>query len=140
MSQTIKEQAARVLGMKTREIVDVQDHGHYAVVTTHDGARSLVYEDGTVEPHTPQAEAALQSLQHVAAQADEQDADGEPDDGDEDEGAGADDGEVPSGTVEVVLAWVGQDADRAQRARDAELATERPRTGLVDKLQKVVDA
>lgn len=46
--------------------------------------------------------------------------------------------EVPSGTVEQVLAWVGIDPERAARALEAERAQEKPRVGLTEKLEKLV--
>ncbi len=38
-----------------------------------------------------------------------------------------------------VLGWVGQDRDRAARALAGERAREKPRTGLVDKLDKIAN-
>lgn len=46
----------------------------------------------------------------------------------------ASDDEVPDGTVEEVLAWVGDDKDRAARALDAELDG-KDRTTLVEALE-----
>lgn len=43
---------------------------------------------------------------------------------------------VPDGTVEAVLAWVGDDPERAQRALDYERAKPTPRTTLVAELEK----
>lgn len=43
---------------------------------------------------------------------------------------------VPDGTVTDVLAWVGDDSARAQRALDAERARDLPRTTLVTELEK----
>lgn len=132
MSESIKEQAAKVLGMKAREITDVDDRGHYAVITTHDGVRTVVDGDGNVVPYTPEFVAALDDRVAAALGQQDEELGGDP--------AGGDVDEVPAGTVDVVLEWVGQDAGRAQRALDAEQAAERPRTGLVDRLQKVVSA
>lgn len=41
---------------------------------------------------------------------------------------------VPDGSISEVLAWVGDDPDRAVLALKAELAKETPRSTLVDKL------
>lgn len=45
---------------------------------------------------------------------------------------------APTGTSREILAWVGDDKERAQLALDAELAADRPRKGLVDDLEKLV--
>lgn len=42
---------------------------------------------------------------------------------------------VPIGTTEEILAWVGDDHDRAVRAIDAELVSENPRKSVLDALQ-----
>lgn len=47
----------------------------------------------------------------------------------------ADPDEVPAGSVAVVLAWVGEDRDRAMRALEAENAADKPRTTLVTALE-----
>lgn len=44
--------------------------------------------------------------------------------------------DVPEGTVKEVLAWVGDDKDKAQRALDAENATGDPRKSLVAELEE----
>jgi hypothetical protein len=41
---------------------------------------------------------------------------------------------VPQGSMEVVLAWVGDDQERAARALEAERSASKPRTTLVDQL------
>jgi hypothetical protein len=47
-----------------------------------------------------------------------------------------DDDDVPSGTIDGVLAWVGDDHDRAQRALDAERAGQN-RSTLVTQLEAI---
>lgn len=47
--------------------------------------------------------------------------------------------EVPDGTSREVLNWVGEDKQRAQAALAKEQANERPRSGLTEDLQKIVD-
>lgn len=47
--------------------------------------------------------------------------------------------EVPDGTIKEILAWVGDDTERAEAAADAENAAENPRPTLLDKLKKVVE-
>lgn len=48
--------------------------------------------------------------------------------------------EVPDGSTAEVLAWVGEDKDRAQRALDKENAGSRPRTTLVKPLAEILAA
>lgn len=43
---------------------------------------------------------------------------------------------VPTGNIQDVLTWVGDDSARAQRALDAERASDSPRTTLVTELEK----
>lgn len=45
--------------------------------------------------------------------------------------------DVPDGTAAVVLAWVGDDPDRARLAAAAEDRRDRPRTSLITKLNKI---
>jgi NACalpha-BTF3-like transcription factor len=47
----------------------------------------------------------------------------------------ADPDEVPAGSVAVVLAWVGEDREKAMRALEAENAADKPRTTLVTALE-----
>lgn len=56
----------------------------------------------------------------------------------ENEGQGAELEPVPDGSAEVVLAWVGQDADRARRALQAEGGREKPRVGVTNKLRELL--
>lgn len=46
---------------------------------------------------------------------------------------------VPDGTTEEVIAWVGDDKDRAKRALDKENAGDNPRVTLVEPLEKVLE-
>ncbi len=62
----------------------------------------------------------------------------EPVEGVQDQGNGADPDAVPAGTIDEVLAWVGDDADRAQEALDAENEG-KARSTLIEALQKLVD-
>lgn len=55
---------------------------------------------------------------------------GESDDSDEGDGP-------PDGSIDEVLAWVGDDHDRAQQALDAENAKSSPRSSLVSKLESI---
>ena len=44
--------------------------------------------------------------------------------------------EVPDGTSKEILKWVGDDKERAQAALDKENASSKPRSTLVDDLEK----
>jgi hypothetical protein len=46
---------------------------------------------------------------------------------------------VPEGTTAEILAWVGDDKDRAQRALDTENADEKPRKGLTGDLEALLE-
>ena len=46
--------------------------------------------------------------------------------------------EVPEGTAKEVMSWVGDDAERAQRALDAEQSSGDPRSTLVEDLERVI--
>lgn len=50
----------------------------------------------------------------------------------------ADDGALPSGSIAVVLGWVGDDHDRAMKALEAEQAADRPRKSLVAALEAML--
>jgi hypothetical protein len=71
------------------------------------------------------------SPEHIAALG------GEPSAGDGDQGWDQSVDPVPTGSAEDVLAWVGDDPDRAKRALATEQAAEKPRVTLVDKLTKL---
>lgn len=48
------------------------------------------------------------------------------------------DNSVPSGSTKEVLAWVGNDLDKAKRALAVELEKTPPKKGLVDGLNKLL--
>jgi hypothetical protein len=52
--------------------------------------------------------------------------------------AASDEVQVPKGTTSELLSWVGDDKERAQRALDAENATDKPRKGLVEELEEIL--
>jgi hypothetical protein len=54
----------------------------------------------------------------------------------EGEGSAAAEETVPDGAVGSVLAWVGDDPERAQRALDHERAKQAPRTTLIAELER----
>ncbi|MCW2900235.1 MAG: hypothetical protein JWO67_2500 [Streptosporangiaceae bacterium] len=59
---------------------------------------------------------------------------------DDPDGPGVDlDGDgVPEGSAKQVLDWVGEDADKAKAALEAEQAKDKPRGGLVTSLTKLI--
>lgn len=68
--------------------------------------------------------------------------DAEPDVSDDPDGPGVDiDGDgVPEGSAKQVLAWVGDDPERAALALEAEHAREKPRSVLTADLEKLAGA
>ncbi|MCW2686317.1 MAG: hypothetical protein JWR37_1207 [Mycobacterium sp.] len=119
------EQAARRLGMKTAEVVSVEEIDGAHLVATHDGQRVWVTEDAVlpyVAPPVPVLVDPLGPEPEVAAEGGEL--------------VGVD--PVPEGPTATVLEWVGDDAERAGRALAAELSATTPRKGLVEALEKLV--
>lgn len=45
---------------------------------------------------------------------------------------------VPSGSIDVVMSWVGSDPDRARRALDAENESAKPRASLIGQLKAIL--
>jgi hypothetical protein len=121
------KQAAQVMGMKLREIVDVRRVPGGHAVTTHDGVVTLVTKEGELLPYT--AVAPAEERQGPAPTPSTAPGPAAP--------APTPDGDVPEGTEKDVLGWVGDDRDRAALALAAENAKESPRKGLVDKLGKL---
>lgn len=126
----LNEAAAR-MGMKAgTEVVDVAetDDGH--VVTTHDGQRTLIHSDGSMTHGVadPDVEVVEEISDEEAAQIAAY----------VDRATEVGDDEVPDGTANEVLEWVGEDVDRAERALDVELHSENQRTTLVAKLSALL--
>jgi hypothetical protein len=48
--------------------------------------------------------------------------------------------EIAAATADAILADVGDDGQKAQAALDAEQARDKPRTSLIAKLEKIVEA
>lgn len=118
-----REQAAQRLGMKPREIIAIAPAaggGH--LVTTHDGQQVPVDADGQVHTGGPRPAAPVDPEPSAAAPVTALLA------------------EVPAGSIPDVLAWVGDDPERAQAAQAAESTKEKPRTGLVEALEKIRQA
>jgi len=155
-----RKKLARVLGMKPSEIIAAAElpdaDPDAAVVQTHDGQHVLVTTDQDGKPVVtpwdgPMPGAPVEGDEPVLvgeqgpelrvqggavvdpnASVDEDQGDGEVQGG-----AAVTGGEVPAGTVDEVLAWVGADKDRAARALVVEQDTDKPRKGLVDQLRKL---
>jgi hypothetical protein len=139
-----KEDAAKLLGMASREVVDIHAAGDGAtIVVTHDGYPTLVTADGELVfgptaigerlagHDAPPADGGPASAAH------EPDADADPAAGG---GAGGSGDGVPAGSVDEVLRWVGDDRDKAGQALAAERGRERPRTGVTAPLEKLLTA
>lgn len=113
-------EAARVMGMKPTEVIDLEQTRDGVVVTTHDGIKTLLPElnlDGTWTDIT----------EHVSDPEPEPEPDPTPS-GDE----------VPDGAAKDVLAWVGDDQERALQALVGEQAKDAPRKVLVRDLEKLL--
>jgi glycerophosphoryl diester phosphodiesterase len=128
--------AAKLLGMAEHEIVGVHasEAGH--IVVTHDGTPTLVAEDGKLVFGATAIAARLGALEEPAAD-DQATPLGE---GDQTPAMPPAGDVVPDGTIEVVLAWVGEDKDRATQALDAERVRPAPRSGLLTKLEALAGA
>lgn len=136
-----KQDAALRLGMAVREVISVDpvDGGH--VVITHDGYPTLITDEGELVFGADAIGERLAPAVEEPALDDE-----EPPVVDEFSAevlaaaTEADFAEVPTGTADEVLAWVTDDRVRAVLALAAERGREKPRSGLTDKLEKLVAA
>lgn len=120
LTDEARADVAQQMGMKSREIVAAREVDGGLAVTTHDGVTSLLTEDGKVQEYAPPPlEVAKQELAELVQQPP------------------ATGSAVPEGSEKEVLDWVGEDRDRAGRALEREQGQDKPRKGLVDKLQKL---
>lgn len=119
--------------------------GYVTVETTINDAGGRAHVDisrgADLPADVPPAEVLALLRRGVIELVDEQDEHEGPDDG----GGGVrvqlnKTGPVPQGAIAVVMDWVGEDKDRAQRALEAEEAAERPRSTLVDQLKQLLAA
>nr|BFE85820.1 hypothetical protein GCM10020093_084210 [Planobispora longispora] len=104
-----REQAAERLGMKPSEILDVQSKDGNHLITTHDGQRVEVTKDGEVRPYDADQDLGAWERE-INANVGAAEASGQPI---RPEMTARD---VPTGSPEEVLAWVGTDRDRAALA------------------------
>lgn len=129
-----REDAARRLGMAVAEVVQVHDAGDGgSIVVTHDGYPTLVTADDQLV-FGPEAIGGRLDVAGVAAPVVSVDEESVDDAG----GGPLDDVEVPDGTAAEVLAWVGDDPDRAGQALAHERARDRPRASVTGPLEKLL--
>ncbi|MFI9558864.1 hypothetical protein [Nonomuraea endophytica] len=138
------QDAARALGLAPGEVAEVAEteHGTVARLTTG-GTRLITPSDGvyTLDDH-PSGKHLRRWTAPELEDGGQEDEDEEEEDGGGSGSTGdtpADGGAVPAGTVEEVLAWVGDDHERAAQALAAERAKERPRSTLVARLTELVE-
>lgn len=113
-----REQAARWLGMNTREIIDIAEtEDGRTVVTTHDHTSWTLDPDGVVARVDPPATVATSEAESEPA---------------------ADPDAVPDGPAADVLGWVGEDTERAGRALAAERERAKPRVSVVEPLEELL--
>ncbi|MEU4594455.1 hypothetical protein [Micromonospora aurantiaca (nom. illeg.)] len=128
-----RDEAAQALGMKRREIIAVDRvDGGYAV-TTHDGRRTLLDRHGAVVAAGDLLDRTGAAPAPVTPGHPEQppQAPRQPD---------TTPTGVPDGNASDVMLWVGGDVERARTAAAVEQARERPRTGLMAELDKLIKA
>lgn len=121
-----KQEAARRLGAPEAEIAAVRDTDHGTVATHIDGYEYLI-TDGAVAFYLARPKGSDFPLFVPPASVDEPPAVDVDGDG------------VPDGTAAQILAWVGDDRDRAAQALAAERAkSDNARATLVARLEKLV--
>jgi hypothetical protein len=132
MSNTRQEWAAQVLGMRTAEVVNVVSRGDVHLVTLHDRTRAVLDATGGFsfdEQAVDRFVLAVDDAHPVGERQGQVPPAGDPGTGDD---------VVPDGTAEAVLAWVGEDVDRARRALAAEGDRDKPRAGVTAKLTVLI--
>ncbi|MDF2968369.1 MAG: hypothetical protein K0Q93_2147 [Nocardioidaceae bacterium] len=148
----IREQVAQALGAKDREIVEIQYTSELSgyLVTLHDDSVLLVTDEGSViypvptrtiiGEHGPELWFPDEAVNGETSPPADLDAALMLSPADSVQAAVLSAADiVPVGTVEVVLAWVGEDQDRARRALAAENERDKPRAGVTAVLQLLVD-
>lgn len=129
-----KHEAGRVLGLADADVLSVEQTEDGARVTVRDGGDRLITDDGVFALSDHPATAQLRRHEGDPASAE----DSEPYDPTQDDDPGDPGTDVPDGSADVVLTWVGDDAERAQRALAAEDKRDHPRSTLVAKLRALV--
>jgi hypothetical protein len=119
-----RHEAGRALGLADADVLGVEETEGGTVVRVLDGSDRLVADDGVFALTDHPATAQLRRW-HDEPEAAAPERDG---------------AELPDGTAEDVLTWVGDDRARAAEALAAEEGRDHPRSTLVSKLRKLADA
>lgn len=140
-----RDEAARAMGVATPEVRTVEDTEYGVAVVMSSGARRLIVPgDGF---YATDEHPANTHLRRFALPVPDGDLESE-EEPDEDEGEGEEDAsdpgekdapgdDVPGGSIPDVLAWVGEDPERARLALEVERAQPSPRKSLIEKLEKL---
>jgi len=138
MSSLTREYVAQVLGARLDEVLDVQveEDDLFAVVTLHAGPQGVVLGGGgwsfdQLFVQDCRRELAEQAARRLVGEPDQPTHVPPP--------PPAPAGEVPTGSADDVLAWVGDDVERARQALAVEGGREKPRQGLTTKLLALVE-
>lgn len=116
-----RDEAARAMGVATPEVNSVEDTEYGAAVVMSSGARRLIADDGFYATDDHPANNHLRRYRFPVSEPE-----GDPDEI-----------QVPDGTVDDVMAWVGNDVERALAALEHEKAKASPRKSLIEKLEKL---
>lgn len=125
---------ARALSIAPADVSDAEHTNDGVVVLVRDGGRRLIDTGGQIwalDDH-PANRGRHRWQPPAPPAADDEASEEAKDDLAEREGGG-----VPSGRAEDVLTWVGEDAERARQALTVETERDRPRSTLVERLQKL---
>jgi hypothetical protein len=129
-------EAGRMLGLADADVLGVQETEHGTKVAVRDGGDRLITAGGvfalTDHPATSGLRRWRQAEPEVQPAADVEEPAPSTTPPPADPPA-----EVPDGSVEDVMAWVGQDAERAAKALAVEESREHPRSTLAAKLRKL---
>jgi hypothetical protein len=113
---------ARLLNVAEADITDFVA-GEHLRVSLSNGAERLVTDDGVFALNDHSANRQLRRWTEPV----------------HDEPPSIDD-EVPEGSADVVLTWVGEDPERALKAWETEQARPKPRSTLLAQLEKLVSS
>lgn len=131
-------EAARRLSVAEHEVVNVRPAGGWWEALHHDMASHEEQWKPVPGAPTPKYEVRKFGVdvfaQPYADPGDEQPERDSGVEGSPESGSG----EVPDGPAKDVLAWVGDDSDRAVAALEAEELRDQPRSTLVAALEKVI--
>lgn len=123
-----REEAARVMGVSPREVSRVEETSHGVVVVMSSGAHRIIRDDGFYGTDNHPGNKHLRRF-------DVPDADPEPEHAQR--GTDSEAVHVPDGTVDEVLAWVGDDVGRALAALEHEKTRPQPRKSLIKRLEEL---